>query len=645
MSNQKSFVSKSVTNFDTPDIENGEVKFNYQYFVPDEMISKSESEQTNFVFVDIVKNGKVSKKVPRYNSLTFQKPYISNILNPTYGRDIRNSFSMNQSLSEEDLSVINDEGKTSSFAFTGINLQDTGVDGKMYLMVDGAFKQEKDRINTNLTKNASDISDKIIEKLRRIDKNLYDSADVLSKLFSESSDIKFIENSLVNLESLGLQYLDKEKKSNIKQEYFDQIKSFVFNAKINNKFASSIALSAISDGVSVFSDELRQVYPELESRQKLFRTSEDADKIKSVDYLSYLENDGIQDIRTDVLYRPTVKIVGYIVEKRRLLPSGAYLLENVFILSGENSTLLNDSSVVYGAHYSYTVKVIYEVRAKCNTIVEGGPDSASSDVQLKTASFLISSKASRNFSVTCIENIPPEPIEDLNIEWDHKTDFPILYWSFPRNPYSDIKGFQIFVRSGNSVDGKDSPFLKSFKLIKEINFDNSIIPYKRRENIPSNLIDRVNVPVTYYIDKGFDKDLIYVYSVCTVDAHGLTSGYSEQYLVGYDRFRGRLTKQRISEKGAPKQYPNLNFDMSVFENFAKISGTEKIKIFFNPDALSAVESKDLDLKGIKTDVPYVSSTQKDAGFYIVNVVNLDNQESEKITVQINIEEKQNKVRK
>lgn len=651
MSNQRSFASKAVTNFDTPEVSIGNAEFHYQYFVPDEMITKSEmSDQENkLVFVD--KISKISKRVPRYVELSFQKPFISNILNPSYGRNIFQDSLGSRSIDIEDLAVINDEGKTSSFAFTGIDLQDTGVDGKMYLLVDGALKQEKERINSNLSSKANKLADSMINRLRSINTNLFDSADALSRLFSDSSDVKFIENSLINLESLGLQFLDNDKKSSLKQEYFDQVKNFVFNAKLNNKFVASIVLSAISDGVSVFSDELRQVFSELESRQKLFRAAEDSDKIKSVDYFSYLENDGVQDIKLDLLYRPTVKIVGYLIEKRRLLQSGLYVLENIFVLSGENHTVLNDPSVVYGSHYSYNIKVIYEVQAKCHVITEGGPDSSTGDVQLKSASFLVASHNSRNFSVTCTENIPPEAIEDLNIEWDYKTDLPLIYWSFPRNPYSDIKGFQIFVRSGISMDGDESPLKKPFRLLKEINFDDSIIPYKRRENVPVQLTDRSKLPVTYHLDRNFDQDLYHIYAVCSLDAHGFTSGYSEQYVVKYDRFRSKLTKIRISERGAPKQYPNLYIDNTIFSNIAKVSGTsEKLKIYFNPDAMAAYESKILATNevgsiassGIKREVPYISSTNNNAGFYVMNITNLDNHISEKVTLQINIEEQETK---
>ena len=125
----------------------------------------------------------------------------------------------------------------------------------------------------------------------------------------------------------------------------------------------------------------------------------------------------------------------------------------------------------------------------------------------------------------------------------------MLLWDFPFNKQQDIKRFQIYRR-----DALDKPF----ELLREIDFDNSTI---RKDLTASsgnkNNIRRASSPLCCFYDTEFNIESSYIYAVAAIDARGMTSGYSSQFIVSYNRFTNKTNAEFISKEGAPKPYPNI----------------------------------------------------------------------------------------
>ena len=123
-----------------------------------------------------------------------------------------------------------------------------------------------------------------------------------------------------------------------------------------------------------------------------------------------------------------------------------------------------------------------------------------------------------------------------------------ISWSKPLEVQGDIKGYQVFKRLGLS-----SPY----ELIQQIEFHNESDMYDRNLNVPSDSIETPKFHKNSYIDKEFDPSKIQIYTICSIDAHGYTSNYSEQLAVIYNFQEKKCMVDLISRSGAPLHMPNI----------------------------------------------------------------------------------------
>jgi len=198
----------------------------------------------------------------------------------------------------------------------------------------------------------------------------------------------------------------------------------------------------------------------------------------------------------------------------------------------------------------------------------------------------------------------------------------------PSGRSRDVKFFQIFRRNN---------IYEPFECIAELDFDNSEIKTLRPESVREDLVYRFSGPQTYYEDSTFDRDSSSaIYAVCAVDAHGLTSGYSTQTEVGFDRNKNVLTLKNISRPGAPKQYPNFFVDPDLDDNIAVDSftqdaifdsGRQTVRVYFTPDA-KLVSDRDGQERNVFVD-------QNSDGKYKIHFINLDLQKSTTAEIYIN----------
>jgi hypothetical protein len=213
--------------------------------------------------------------------------------------------------------------------------------------------------------------------------------------------------------------------------------------------------------------------------------------------------------------------------------------------------------------------------------------------------------------------VPPPPPADFNLAWDYGERALRCSWNLPPNPQQDIKYIQLFRRKS---------IADPFQLIKmwDFNDTNTIVPLAEYP-LPELVVKSPSF-VGFFLDREFSKESNYIYAVAAIDAHGLTSNYSIQFQVSFDKFANRLVKRLISISGAPKQYPNAYLNADTFVDTMKDSGHTTMRVVFNPEYLKLTQGDGTDLGLLKTD--------KQGGKYRIQLINLDLQSQQALDITI-----------
>jgi hypothetical protein len=293
-------------------------------------------------------------------------------------------------------------------------------------------------------------------------------------------------------------------------------------------------------------------------------------------------------------------------------------------LSGRQVKRFIDTKVKYGQNLSYKVRTISIVEMR----VKNESDSFS------TIIFLAGSQFSSLKTIQAIENIPPEPPQDFRQFWDSESKNLLLSWSFANNKQRDIKKVEILRRQS---------IYEPYQIIKIFDFDDSMVKYTNREffnqydiilrselQLPNDLktISFNNEPVLRYIDRNFNIDSKFIYALRSVDAHGLSSDYSIQIMVEYDKNEKKLKKTLISKTGAPRDYPNLFINDGKAEtplDFKVVSQSKNFEIFFDLDMFNLFRKDGLERINVVGPKDY----------FEMNIINIDNKQTKQIKLDIN----------
>jgi hypothetical protein len=274
------------------------------------------------------------------------------------------------------------------------------------------------------------------------------------------------------------------------------------------------------------------------------------------------------DDATATSYRSV--LLGYIVEKIEVGVRGEVIEHPTIILVGCNVTTLQDLFVNYGSMYKYRVRAVF-MREAPVTLEESGSKGR--------AKFLVASSGeSAEAFVVCVDDVPPPEPEDFRITYDYQRSAMRLTWSLPVNPQIDIKYFQVFRRE--SIN-------QAFRLQRVIDFDNSTVKDLPRESYPDSIVRKSSLPMCFFVDP-VEKEKEYIYAVCCVDAHGLSSSYSMQISAIFKRSRNAILTAIVSRSGAPKTYPNLYLNEDTFADAVNVTGARRMTTFFDPELLTVV---------------------------------------------------------
>ncbi|NBW06505.1 MAG: hypothetical protein EBR82_00590 [Caulobacteraceae bacterium] len=598
--------SKSFDVVHVPPVKNFSTKFVYNFYVDDERLSAPRA-------IDSRGNRLPLSKIARYITLNWSAPSLSDFeLQKQSVSKVDNSseFSIRNQhekiLSEVDffnsgfVSVVFADPtlveKSSDNIETISRIQAHGVESMSAM----AKAQLKD-ISTQSTKN---------------DKKYTDALDELSKAYLQLADSP--------RNALGLRIYDDRG-----------------NAKDNDDFLRSIA-DNLSLNVRINSNVIPDVLGE--SNQKLnsgFRTlnSAYAASLNAAQYNSegMFATPIFYDKNASNALKVPVQFVGYIIDRYRYSSkTSSFFLEETFYIEDPQTMGMDDTSVLYGETYVYSIRSIAAVRLL--TYVQ---DSTNSSVGV----YYVSSRTVSS-SAECFEYIPPPEPNDIRFIFDYLKRSLHIVWDTPVNPQGDIKQFQIFRRSS---------IKHPFELIAQIGFDRTKLGpgtdgrYRTGELVDANNLLGTPADLKYlisdndfaqysFVDEDFtvDPELYissdYIYALCSIDAHGIISNYSTQYQVTFDSYKNKIVTRTVCDAGSPRPYPNMNLRMDAFKDVLSLQGdsTKQVDVYFSPDYFRVKDSS-----GHVTDIveaQYDSAPSK--SYYVMQLINLDNQKTNLVQISI-----------
>lgn len=606
-----SFPSKKITIVDIPGVKNATARFKYNFFSPDEMLNDSGIEKVS----EKVKAGDtptgqlqnfVERFSPRNVTITFSPPHVKNTQNEFITSE--GSFSFGNEVGLENyINKIYSEESFSNSNFTVIDLQDNGIDGKLFEFVSGSIAAKIDQQNASLALKIADITGQTIGAISDSSFSLLDAAKTLYASTSDAVTGKFLVQSLNAIDFLGAKFVDETGKQNIISKTFDDIKGFHHHAQLNDRFIADIIDTVATDPTSIHADEAQSKLDALRKRQARAVTHAKINDVSLEEYDIAVTPISTRRVATE-RFQPRVVVVGYIADKWEEKEDGTLKSCRPIVINNPQAHAIFDTRIKYGKAYVYSVKAV--------ALVETLVASYSSGFGVG-ASFLISSEPTRKMRVLCEENVPPPPPTDLTGIWDAVAETLTLNWSYPVNTQRDVKKFQVFRR--NNV-------MSPFTLLREYDFDDSMIPFQNPENPQTVNVKKSTSPVTLHTDFGFTKDSTYIYSICAIDAHGLMSNYSAQIEISFERLKNSLKKRLISPSGAPKSYPNMYIPNELFEDVIRVSSKKKLHIHFTPEYLDVTGRAGTSMGLIASD--------KNGGKYRLQIINTDLQKATSVDIDV-----------
>lgn len=470
-----------------------------------------------------------------------------------------------------------DEQKFTGKNFSGFYFQDTGLDGKLSLYVKKGIEI------LSPTSGSSAL----------------DSARILNDQTSDQINLGFLVDSIANTQSVNY----PSKTPNV----LDVLKTVGVSVQINNKIAGKMLTALTEDPTTPFTDEVLGILDNVKQIEKQAQTTHSSQFLSSDDY-DFELTDYITIKKTSAQnFTPTLQTVGYKLDKWELddvtppVKMGSLFVENPKLSN------LTDTDVKYGKTYLYTISQIVYLETQVQ-------DTAGE--QMLAVGILISSLPGNTISIVCKENIPPPPPADFSISWDYNNKSVCLMWSLPTTTQRDVKKIQIFKRFS---------IHEPFELIKMYDFDDSVVKTTFNEKPDQELVEMMVNPKMFFFDREFTKDSKCIYALCAIDAHGISSNYSMQIEVSFDKFANKLTKTLVSLSGAPKAYPNVFLRNDAFVDSIKDQGHKNLKIYFDPEFLKVLDAQGNDLGLLKTGVQ---------DEYLLQILNVDLQKQHILSIKL-----------
>ncbi len=518
------------------------------------------------------------------------------------------------------------EGAVANHRYSSIILQDNQVDDTFYKVLENsvAFRGAYSKTGTD-----SELGNFLDRYFR-------------SPMAEASATPSSLRNVMSNYQPSGIAYAATDARREVIAEALRDVRFAEFSLTIHNGLAHHIILGGLEDRGNIYQDEFIALEPPAKALQELYRQNPNPGTIDASEFdlemaaiditkMSEFAEMGILKGMNEIAYP-----VAILVEKHEIVtnPDGTFSSKKLKpIITKYGSVNIFDPGVRYGTTYIYRARIVYLTVYEATAVDPLGntPD------EPVFATSLIASQGLKA-QMICLESISPDPPRNLVFNYDFFDDTLDIFWQEPTNRQRDVIRYQIFRRNN---------IREPFEIIGELDFDNSTSRVNPLEKTPSDRLYRVGGPRKWFKDKGFNRDKTYIYALACVDARGLTSSYSEQIEVKFDRFKNSIVVKRISPPKAPKPYPNLYLKRDLFVDAMKTSGKNRMRIFFDPEYFEVIRTSYETETGETTKAPsHGIASPKDRetkvntplGFikrkYKLHIINLDLQDGNIFDINI-----------
>ena len=548
----ESLPSLPITVADIPEIKTFEATFYYNFYRSDELINSAVASNARPNTVDF------SRNVPRYVYLSWNKVNVSsgNVKKKEF-IDISIETNANKILDEDDLS----------------------------LAYFDTFKQQESSFITERQNYLSRLYGQI--NYNRVNAGLTDAVKALHEITPEGVTQQYL-NTYLN-------YAYANNTNTTTADPATSLENITTVVPVANKAFGTLFHEKLSN------DSMIGITPDMvNGLANLFSTQHTvkdfANRFNGSQYDLSLDNPistTISELQSD--FGLVFQSTGYVIERYRQLASGELVEKTTFYIENPDTTEFFDTQVLYNQRYVYFIKVVTALQT-----LTFDPDNRVNVI----ATFLVGSKFTRTM-VMCEDLTPPEPPTDFFVRWDYGLKKPFLTWNFPIDTRRHIKYFQVFRRKNV---GEVRPAQLPFELVRMYDFNdlqNAFRTYyvappagtsglfqfiQGEANIDATVVINQttlkNLDVfspTCYIEDDFDKESYYIYAVACVDAHGITSNYSNQIGVNFNKQRNTIDRLDASAPNAPKPYPNLYLNKDAFVDTIKNEGYSQMTVVFNPE--------------------------------------------------------------
>ena len=573
----ESIPSQPLSIFDVPEMQQIEAKFFYNFFVADETIDESGNDALNgnlssrFLRKGTVDITNLNARQPRYATLTFGLKDTKKSMLKTRNTSIKSSVDEISSALSRGLIFTEDEAAGMIFS-------------------PGKFSNEQ---------LPASIENLIRMRLNSLGKEEATPLELLTEI-AENSDV---DSDL--LESMLPPSLNQEGEDSNYTDFFKSESSVSTQMQLSTKYAPMIRRKAIQRGTSLGLSQ--QVEDYLSSLKKSKAVVDRPELLSNDDYLFNIPYTDLEAIE-DGEFVSEAEVIGFVIQKKRVYKGVRYPMPPIIAL-GKNVRTIYDSQIAYGQTYEYTGFTIAKFRVPA-TDQEGNSF-------IKT--FLVSSKPAPTVKLVAKESRRPDPPSDVNFHFEYDKENLVITWAPPVNTQRDVKYIQVFRR--NTID-------EPFTLIRQFDFNDSVVREEPSEYVDPGLDKSVITMPTYYIDTEFDKTKTFIYALVTVDARQLSSPYSVQIKVSFDKSKNKIKKEFISFSGAPKQYPNWHLKQNFFVDTMKDSSHRALQIYFNPEAYTLLKN------GREVIPAFCTTTQDPDSKYVFQFINTDRLLDQKLEVTI-----------
>ncbi len=586
-----SMPSVPVTSITIPEIIEFNSDFFYNFFTTDELTNPNVTTLADPNTVEF------SRNVPRYVKLSWNKTIVSSVSRT------RSDF-VDISIRKNAAKVMDEEEFYIKF-FSNYQQQETSFVAQTQSYMGRLYEQ----LNYN-RKNAS-----LNDAYRAIHES---TPELLSQEFI-SKYLNYTQSNATRTVRESSSPVDDMQMKNIVIPVAKKVYGTMLHEKLLNDSLTPLNKNIIDAVAQKFEDQVS--------------TRDYANRFNGSQYDLTLENpvsikvDDI-NINNNLVYEST----GYIIDRYRIQNS-TLVEKKTFYIENPQTTELYDTEILYNQKYVYNIKVVTAIQT-----LAFDPEQKINFI----GTYLVSGKILRTV-VSCTDEKPAEPPTDFFIRWDYSIKKLVLSWNFPNDTRRNIKYFQVFRRK-NTVTAR--PAQLPFELVKMYDFNNlqqaegiiytragNVFKFINGENaidmsVVINMNDLKNLMVetpTCFIDEEFNKEDYYIYAVAAIDAHGITTNYSNQIGIKFNTQRNTIDRVDISEPGAPKPYPNLYLNKDTFIDTIKNEGYSQVTVVFNPEyfELQRQSGEDLNILRYGPD-----------NFYRLQLINTDLQQDKFIDIKI-----------